>query len=136
MLAACNGEGFLETDGSTGGSVTGWSETEDTDGWPPETGTTTTGEPTTSFPSTETGPISGGEEFCSDGVRQPWEPCDEGEVQNDGRYGGCRSDCELGPRCGDGAIDLGWEACDDGNNEGGDGCPSDCGVSACGELFP
>jgi len=120
------------TDSTSSG---GWNETAVTEGWPEETGTSTYGGSSTTYDATETGPITGGEEFCSDGVEQPWEPCDDGDPQNDGHYGGCDPDCELGPHCGDGMIDLGWEACDDGNREGGDGCPSDCGVSACGELF-
>lgn len=36
----------------------------------------------------------------------------------------CRLDCTL-PRCGDGIVD-GCELCDDGNIEGGDGCPAGC----------
>ncbi|GMV40003.1 MAG: hypothetical protein AMXMBFR64_17190 [Myxococcales bacterium] len=37
------------------------------------------------------------------------------------------------PVCGDGAVE-GWEECDDGNDEGGDGCEVDCTVTpaACG----
>ena len=35
------------------------------------------------------------------------------------------------PKCGNGQIDLG-EACDDGNNISGDGCPADC-RPACGD---
>lgn len=132
FASACAGESpsILSESSSSGG----WRETEATEGWSEET-STTSGGGSTSFMATETGPITGAEEFCSDGVQQPWEPCDDGNPQNNGHYNGCRSDCELGPHCGDGVIDLGWEACDDGNREGGDGCPSDCGVSACGELF-
>ncbi|MCA9298446.1 MAG: DUF4215 domain-containing protein, partial [Phycisphaerales bacterium] len=37
---------------------------------------------------------------------------------------GCRPDCTK-PRCGDGILDAG-EACDDGNDVGGDGCAADC----------
>ena len=36
----------------------------------------------------------------------------------------CRADCTL-PICGDGILDPG-EVCDDGNNNDGDGCASDC----------
>ena len=129
---ACAGGPGADTDGTT---TDAQAETFGSESWPQETGTSTYGESGTTFAGTETGPITGGEEFCSDGVAQPWEACDEGDPQNDGHYGGCAPDCELGPHCGDGVIDLGWEACDDGNREGGDGCPSDCGVSACGELF-
>ena len=131
-LLACAGGPSLETDSTT---TDAQPETFGSESWPEETGTSTYGESWTTHAGTETGPITGGEGWCSDGVQQPHEPCDDGDPQNDGHYGGCRADCELGPHCGDGVIDLGREACDDGNREGGDGCPSDCGVSACGELF-
>jgi len=36
----------------------------------------------------------------------------------------CRTDCTV-PKCGDGIMD-GGEVCDDGNNQGGDGCAADC----------
>jgi cysteine-rich repeat protein len=36
--------------------------------------------------------------------------------------------------CGDGSPDTA-EACDDGNNEGGDGCRPDCSVELCGDEF-
>ena len=32
------------------------------------------------------------------------------------------------PRCGDGSADFLGEECDDGNNESGDGCSSNCAV--------
>lgn len=37
------------------------------------------------------------------------------------------------PNCGNGVVDVG-EACDDGNNTSGDGCPADCSP-ACGDGF-
>ena len=36
--------------------------------------------------------------------------------------------------CGDGILEVG-EACDDGNNTGGDGCRADCTVEACGDAI-
>ncbi|HMY20965.1 MAG TPA: DUF4215 domain-containing protein, partial [Polyangium sp.] len=44
-----------------------------------------------------------------------------------GGYGGCTSECKLGPRCGDGkAQGPDGEQCDDGNTVSGDGCSSTC----------
>jgi fibro-slime domain-containing protein len=64
---------------------------------------------------------------CGDGHLDPaTEQCDNGAANNTGAYGGCRSDCTLGPRCGDGFVN-GSEQCDDGRNDGTYGtCNSDC----------
>ena len=101
-------------------------------------GESTTGDDwTTTYPLTETSTVtssSGSEStsttegYCSDTLQQPDEECD-GQGDNDGRYGGCNEDCTLAPRCGDGIVDEGHEVCD-----GGEGCPRDCGVSACAEI--
>ena len=49
---------------------------------------------------------------CGDGVVNGSEQCDYGDGNNnDLTYGGCRTDCKLGPRCGDG-IKNGSEECD------------------------
>ena len=46
---------------------------------------------------------------------------------NDGGYGECAENCELGPRCGDGIVqEEEGETCDDGNHVGGDGCSANC----------
>ena len=61
------------------------------------------------------------------------EACDDGAVDNDGRYGGCNPDCTAGPVCGDGSVDPG-ETCDPpGSAAGGNGnaCRADCTV--CGD---
>lgn len=126
-LTSCTGAEADSTSGSGAlpGETTGG--VYSTGEMPPPTSSTT-------YVDTETGPITGAEEWCSDGLREPAEECDDGPLYNDGSYGGCRPDCTRGPHCGDGILQLGHEACDDGNNEGGDGCPSDCGLVACEEL--
>ena len=68
---------------------------------------------------------------CGDGVKTSSEACDDGAAKNTGGYGKCKSDCTLGPRCGDGVLqaDQG-EDCDDGNLVNGDTCSSSCKVSS------
>ncbi|WP_437996181.1 DUF4215 domain-containing protein [Sorangium sp. So ce185] len=61
--------------------------------------------------------------ICGDGVVGLGEQCDDGV--NDGGYGECGPDCQLGEYCGDGIV-QGPEECDDGNNRDGDDCGSGC----------
>ena len=72
--------------------------------------------------------------YCGDGLVQEnqGEECDKHMVDDDGypvggdnSYGGCTSDCKKAGYCGDKIRDP-EEACDDGNNDNGDGCSSDC----------
>ena len=77
--------------------------------------------------------------YCGDGIVQAdhGEKCDEGDggktvVDDDGNpiggtgeYGHCQADCKFAGRCGDGVINSG-EACDDGNDDDGDGCSANC----------
>lgn len=75
---------------------------------------------------------------CGDGVVTRFEFCDDGEGNNTGDvdYGRCLPDCSaLGPHCGDGNIDVGFEECDDGDNLGAyNGCNPDCTVGpSCGD---
>lgn len=78
-----------------------------------------------------TGDGDGAIEFnarCGDGVRvKKKEWCDWGGFNSNSKPDFCRTNCTL-PRCGDDVVD-GDESCDDGNAEGGDACPADCGRS-------
>jgi hypothetical protein len=51
-------------------------------------------------------------------VKDGSEQCDDGTANNTGAYGGCNPDCTLAPRCGDGHVDMPYETCDDGPNNG------------------
>jgi cysteine-rich repeat protein len=64
---------------------------------------------------------------CGNGIVEPGEECDDGNVI-DGD--GCSSTCTL-PRCGNGIVEPG-EECDDGNVIDGDGCSSICTLPRCG----
>src|SRR5207249_951658 len=66
---------------------------------------------------------------CWDGVVDPDEECDDGNLMNGD---GC-NDCRL-PRCGDGILDLG-EQCDDGNTDDTDGCTNACQHVCEGQAF-
>jgi fibro-slime domain-containing protein len=75
---------------------------------------------------------------CGDKIVTGRETCDDGN--NDGRYGGCTSQCQRAAYCGDGKRDADNEACDDGINlttyatSGKPGCAPGCKLSAfCGD---
>ena len=73
---------------------------------------------------------------CGDGIATRFEFCGDGTDENTGEYGHCLPDCSaLGPHCGDGNIDVGFEECDDGDNLGAyNGCNPDCTEGArCGD---
>ena len=77
------------------------------------------------------------EHTCGDGVATRFEFCDDGAAENTGAYGHCMPDCQaLGPHCGDGNIDDGFEECDDGDNLGAyNGCNPDCTLGpSCGDA--
>ena len=52
---------------------------------------------------------------CGDGVIVAGEACDDG-ADNGAGYGRCKADCTLGPRCGDGIVQIDAEVCDAGAN--------------------
>jgi fibro-slime domain-containing protein len=54
---------------------------------------------------------------CGDGVINGAETCDEGPNNSDTAYGGCTTQCVIGPYCGDAKVDTTYgEECDDGVN--------------------
>ncbi len=91
---------------------------------------------------------------CGDGMLDPLEQCDDGNMSNtDACVDGCRTaicgdgfvqamvePCDDGntidtdacltgcfvARCGDGVVQAGVEECDDGNTMDGDACPANC----------
>jgi cysteine-rich repeat protein len=61
---------------------------------------------------------------CGDGEPQPWEPCDDGDMDEET----CTKQCTLA-RCGDGVQQITkGEECDDGGTADGDRCSPDCKV--------
>lgn len=73
---------------------------------------------------------------CGDGLKDPSEPCDDGNEANDDA---CVAPCQLAT-CGDGYVQDGVEACDDGpaNSDGPsveEHCNLDCEIvpSTCGD---
>ncbi len=76
---------------------------------------------------------------CGDGVVNGSEQCDAGKDNADGAYGGCTTECTLGPYCGDAEVDASFgEECDDGANTTTYGQTKGCGpgcrtVPYCGD---
>jgi cysteine-rich repeat protein len=66
---------------------------------------------------------------CGDGRRDPGEPCDFGDANDD--RGACKSDCTE-QVCGDGSVGPA-EGCDDGNLDDDDDCTSRCAPRGCGD---
>ena len=55
---------------------------------------------------------------CGDGIVNGTEQCDNGPNNSDTAYGGCTTQCTIGPYCGDGKVDSTFgEECDDGVNQ-------------------
>jgi fibro-slime domain-containing protein len=84
-------------------------------------------------------PVTSCVSICGDGIVTPDETCDEGPDNGTG-YGECQTGlCIPGPRCGDGIVEAGVEACDNGSNRDGylvsdTACAPGCVVpSSCGD---
>ncbi|WP_164018788.1 DUF4215 domain-containing protein [Pyxidicoccus trucidator] len=71
---------------------------------------------------------------CGDGVIQPGEACDDGNITG---ADGCSPDCKSLELCGNDIVDTAvHENCDDGNAIGSDGCSADCKSNEeCGNDF-
>ena len=64
---------------------------------------------------------------CGDGVVNGDEQCDDGPNNSDTVYGGCTTQCAIGPYCGDGKVDAAFgEECDDGVNQATYGMATGC----------
>ncbi len=78
------------------------------------------------------------ERICGNGRLDGGEQCDFGGLNNDTQYGGCKTNCTLGPRCGDSTVQTAnGEECDAGaagNTGAYGGCRQDCTWSVhCGD---
>lgn len=72
--------------------------------------------------STDVPPL--GSPLCGNGMTDPGEACDDGDLDD---CDGCDSNCTL-TACGNGIL-CAPEQCDDGNGTSGDGCETDCTLS-------
>ncbi len=68
---------------------------------------------------------------CGDGVKDGApEECDQGAANSD--KGACTTQCKQA-FCGDGFVQTGVEACDDGNKVDDDACSNACALKDCGD---
>lgn len=74
-------------------------------------------------------PCVAGSPGCSSGSTGDAKP-GKGEL-----CGGVATPACLAASCGDGVVDP-WEACDDGNTSGADGCSATCALSPCADCTP
>jgi cysteine-rich repeat protein len=104
----------------TTGETTDPTTEETTDPTTEETTDPTTGE--TTDPTTES-TTEGQPAVCGNSLLEDGEECDDGNNLDDD---GCLSSC-VNASCGDGFINMGVEACDDGTNDGSyGGCAVGC----------
>lgn len=66
---------------------------------------------------------------CGDGIEDPKEECDDGNLVNEDS---CTGECKFAV-CGDGFVQEGSEACDDGNADNSDACTANCINAKCGD---
>jgi len=65
---------------------------------------------------------------CGDGVVDPEELCDDGDLDDDDECVACSP-----ASCGDGHVHVGHEDCDDGNAVDDDACSNTCVAAVCGD---
>jgi cysteine-rich repeat protein len=65
---------------------------------------------------------------CGNGIVEPGEQCDDGNIFSGD---GCSRLCRI-EVCGNGILDPPYEQCDDGNTRSGDGCSAFCTYERCG----
>ena len=136
---------FVEPQASGGATEGGETTGGDLTTTPPTTTTTMTTMTTmTTPPTTDDGGVTTSETTdspdtegsttmppgaCGDGVQNPGEECDDGNMADDDT---CLSECKSAT-CGDGVVWAGKEACDDGNAVETDACLSTCAQATCGD---
>jgi cysteine-rich repeat protein len=74
--------------------------------------------------------IFGQPSVCGNGVPEPGESCDDGDLTSGD---GCDANCTP-TACGNGIVTAG-EACDDGNTLNTDACVGQCQLAVCGDGF-
>ena len=121
-----SGMSVSESDGTMSGTMSGTATMGTTDSTTTDgtTDSTTTGVDTDPTTTTTTTTTTTGDAECGNGIQEPGEACDDGNLDPGD---GCEPDCTETPmgECGDGVVDPG-EQCDDGNTMGGDGCSASC----------
>ncbi len=119
-------------DTTTSPSPTSPSPTTTTDAPPTTTAATTDSSSSTSVGMTTNSSSTTGmpEPVCGDGVLDPGEECDDGDVSE---YGACPQ-CKPAI-CGDGLVFNGLEECDDGNLFDDDDCNNACLQNYCGDKI-
>ena len=119
VLAACSDD-TGEPNNPTAPIVgTDTGSSDDSSGSPTEPTTGSTSEPDTGEPL----------QRCGDGVKDPGEDCDDGDVDNTDY---CLMSCTLAV-CGDAFVQAGLEQCDDGNSSDEDSCIGGCYLASCGD---
>jgi len=90
-----------------------------------------TGDPDTDTSAGTTAEVTTGPPgFCGDGMVDPGEECDDGDLDE---VDECTTKCRP-PGCGDDILQPG-ELCDDGNLDDGDECTSHCEPAVCGDSI-
>ncbi len=100
---------------------------------PTSIGLTDTSTGADSTTTTDTAPTTTSSDLpsCGNGIKEPGEDCDDGNLDNTDN---CLNDCTLAT-CGDGFVHFGKEECDDGNTSNEDSCVVGCYHATCGDGY-